>query len=117
MVRLKRLKATTLVESMVAMTLIVVSFGIGMSIHLNVLNGSQVEQKTQAHALLVNVLEGSRKTMSFEEETIEEGGMLVTKAFSPYPGFQNAYLLELKAFDGNSNFITEVKEVIYLPIQ
>ncbi len=109
-----RLKATTLIESMVAMILIVVSFGIGMMIYFNVLNGTRLQQKMQAELLLNTVLENTKKTSSFVEEAIELNGLIVTKETSPYRSYDNVRLLHLKAYDQKSNFIIDLKEVVYI---
>ena len=105
----------TIVESMTAMLLIVLSFGIGMMIYLNILSSEQVVARTRANLILHQVVEQTRLQNRYIDETLEIEGLLIEKQISDYGALPDNYLLHLQAFDGRDQLLGEIKQVLYLP--
>ncbi|MFK8103064.1 MAG: hypothetical protein AB8G15_11085 [Saprospiraceae bacterium] len=108
-----RLVATTIIESMVAMVIIVLSFGVGMMIYMNVIGGDQLIAKTKADILLQEELVQTKKMKRLYDETKRVEGMILAKEVTPYLDQENAFVVVVKAIDPAGVTIREIKEVIY----
>lgn len=109
-----RFVATTIIESMVAMVIIVLSFGVGMMIYMNVIGGDQLIAKTKADILLQDELVQTKKMKRFYNETKKLEGMLVVKEVVPYLDQENAFTVVVKVIDPAGITIREIKEIIYV---
>ena len=112
-----RLKATTIIESMVAMVIIVVSFGIAMMIYMNVLSTDQLSPQTKADILLQEEMVETKKNRRFFKETKEIDGILLEKEVLPYPGSPDAYVIVLTMRDAKGKIIREVREIVYATLE
>ena len=110
----KRIKASSLVETMIAMVLIIIAFGAGNLIYHQILRTEYLEAKAIANARLHNLLETAKEEASLKEERIEIEGMLIEKTVEQSPWAADTYLLHLQAYDGSERLICELKEIIYL---
>ena len=111
----QRLAASSIVESMTAMLIILISFGAGMSIYLNIMTNEKLLSKTKANALLTQVLEKSIQEQNHIDERIQMDELLIEKKVKPYPHSPQHHQYVLKAFDPKQQLIYEVKEIIYVP--
>lgn len=111
----RKLPASSIVESITAMLIILISFGAGMSIYLNVMSNERLLSKTKTNVLLSNLLEKSIQQHQYIDEVIQVEGLIVEKKIKPHPGYPQHHQLVLQAFDRDNYLIHEVREVIYLP--
>ncbi|MBK8562378.1 MAG: hypothetical protein IPN76_03290 [Saprospiraceae bacterium] len=109
------LPGTTIVETVMAMLLVMVSLGIGLMIYLNVLTSERLVARVKAQALLSRISEETIAQQLFISEALEADGMVVEKKVAPYAAeFPDAYLLTLTAFAAkNKQPLCELKEIIY----
>lgn len=122
MVRLNRaLAANTIAETISALIIIMVSFGAGIGVYLNVLQGDALVQRTQAHTLLSSLATATKYHKDFVDQTFEQSGLTIQKKILPYTNkdlaqnHQDVYLIHLQAFDAKNRLVQEHKELIYLP--
>lgn len=111
----KELPAVSIVESMVAMVLIILSFGAGMAIFLQVMTTDKISSKTKARVLLNRVLAETKYTATFIDETIEESGLTIEKKILPNAFATDTYIISLRALDPKYQQLVEVREIIYWP--
>ena len=109
----KRIKASSLVETMIAMVLIIIAFGAGNMIYHQILKTEYLEAKAIANARLHTMLETAKEKTLLEEERIEIEGMIIEKTVEKSPWAADTYLLHLEAYDGQERLICELKEIIY----
>ncbi len=108
-----RLKATTLIEPIVAMLVILISVMAAMMIYMNVLTNERIESRSKTQLVLCKLLEDAKRYQQVSEEIIAFPGWTVEKTAAAYQGYPDAYLLHLKAYDGRDRLIGELKEVVY----
>jgi len=111
----KTLPAVSIVESMVAMVMIILSFGAGMSIFLQVMTTDRVTSKTKARVLLNQVMADTKYAATFIDETLEESGLLIEKKIVPHAFAADTYIISLQALDPQYEQLVEIREIIYLP--
>ncbi|MEM9821103.1 MAG: hypothetical protein AAF985_08530, partial [Bacteroidota bacterium] len=73
----QRLPASSIVESITAMLIILISFGAGMSIYLNIMSNDQVLAKDRANTLLHHHLEQILQQKTYIDQRLEMQGMLI----------------------------------------
>lgn len=110
-----KLTAHSIVEAMVAMIIIMLSFGIGMSIYMNILTSDMTIGKANANIILNEFLEKTKLEKTFVNQTFNTKSGVIEKSLKQYKNSQNSYLLELKYFDHKRQFIHGIKEILYLP--
>lgn len=109
-----KVPATTLVETLAAMTLIMISFGIGMMIYLNILTSNHLERRAQAHLHLQQFLAETKQGQLFFDEEQTVGGYVLVRTVNPYGAYGEAFLVELSAIDIDGQVLQELKEIVYV---
>ncbi len=108
-----RLSGQTIVEALVAMIIIVISFGIGMSIYMNVLVSNHTIAKVNVDVQLNSVLEQTKLEKSFTSEVLDTGFGTIEKNVSAYKDNQENQLIVLRFYDPKKKLIQELREIIY----
>lgn len=109
-----KLHASSLIESIMATIIIVLSFGIGMLIFMNILSSEQVFAKAKADAVLHALLEETKQKKSYLTEVFEKDGLKITKSMTRYDNLEDTFILELTAFS-NQEKLHSIQEIIYYP--
>lgn len=108
-----RLKATSIVESITAMVIILISFGVGMMIYMNVLRSEKLISKAKANLILNQVLGKTIEEKAFKNEKINKGNLRIIRSVSNYPDAPDAYAIKLEAFNMKEESILVIKEIIF----
>ena len=108
----KKLKASTLVEALTAMVIVMLALGVFTTIYVNVIKSGEYHRKTQAALLLDKIAVETKQNKIFLDEKIKTGGFVLEKKVTPYNGASNLSLLSLKAFDGKEKLLAERNELI-----
>ena len=105
-------KASTIMEVLIAMILMIVVFGIAMMIFTNVLNSSLSVKKIRAQAILQETLINAEKADTNLSQSISVDDFRIEQEIKPYDG--NAALIDihLTAFDQNQQKIAQLEKVI-----
>jgi len=105
-----RVSASSLLEVIVAMVIIVVVFGLAMMIAANVSRGSLSVEKLHAQAVLKNVLAEEEGRRDFVSRTISIDSVAVEQEVKPY----DAGLVEihLTAYDNSNKKMAELRKVV-----
>jgi len=106
------LKASTLMESLVAMVIIVVSLGVGTMIYSNVLNSDKQVLQLKATCILDQQAAQTKTEKSFLDDEKLLGNWKIKKKVDLYDQTKNLYQLTFSAFDGNGQLIAIRKELI-----
>ncbi len=109
-----KVKATTLVETLAAMTLLMIAFGIGMSVYLNILSSDHLERTSKANLYLQQFLEESKNEQLLYNDEKVVGGYRLLRNVEPAGEYGDAYLIEIEAEDIDGNFLHRVKEIVYV---
>ena len=106
------LKASTLLESLIAMIIIVVCFGVATMIYSNVLDSDK--QRLQLKAILVLNEEAIelKKGKTFLDSEKQNGDWVIKKIVEKYPQTENLYTISLSVIDRNGRIIATRNELI-----
>ncbi|MDP9080024.1 MAG: hypothetical protein M3O71_21570 [Bacteroidota bacterium] len=107
-----RVKASSILEVIVSMVVIVIVFGIAMMIYANVLRVSPSAKKLRAQAILENeMLKAEHSTDSLAQfVTIDD--FRIDEELKPYPDNADLSIVHLAAFDQNQQKIAELQKII-----
>jgi hypothetical protein len=108
----EKLKAATLLESIIAMIVIVLCLGIGTMIFVNVLHSDKDKVNLEASLLLNTISKRIQEERIFIDGETIENGYRIQSAFIKYPETENLLQLNMKAFDQNNKLIQERIELI-----
>lgn len=108
-----KLKGTTLVETLSALTLIVIAFGIGMMIYFQVTAASPVIEKSRIYPILQSMMEESIYNNDFINSKHEMEGLLIEKEINPYPSFENVFQIQIQASLGDQQ-IMKIDRLIHI---
>lgn len=108
-----RLKASSILEVVIAMVVIVVVFTIAMAIFGNVQRLSLTGKKVKAQAVLKQVLLKSEQNVAVGKETTTIDEFKVEQEITLYGQGNNLYQISQTAYDSNGEIVAESKNVIY----
>jgi hypothetical protein len=110
-----QLKASTLIEALVAMVIVMICFGIASMIYVNVLNADNNRIQLKAHLIVSDLAQKAKTTSTFLDEKIETEGLVIQKSIEGYHDIPNLSVLKFVAFDKKGKVITEYKELFIIP--
>ena len=108
----RRLKASTLVEALTAMVIVMLALSLFTTIYVNIMKSGEHQRKMQAALLLDKIAVETKQNKIFLDEKIKTGEFVLQKQVAPYNGAVNLSMLSLKAFDGNEKLLAERNELI-----
>ncbi|MBB3058139.1 hypothetical protein [Mucilaginibacter gotjawali] len=107
-------KASTILEVVIAMVLIVVVFSIAMMIFANVTSSSLSVKKIRAQAVLHEALLDAEKSISPTSQSLNVDDFRIEQEVKPYNQMSQLYDIHLTAYDGNQQKVTELEKVILI---
>ncbi|HET6243889.1 MAG: hypothetical protein H0V01_04385 [Bacteroidetes bacterium] len=110
----KKIKASTLIEVIVALIIVMITFGIAMVIFINVTHSDNQVQKLKASLILNESALKTSKENSYIDEKTEVDGLFINKTINPYENIPGLNLVLFEAFDVNGKIIAERRELILL---
>ncbi len=108
----KKLKASSLLETIVALMVIMIVFGIAMTIYVNVMKNSSSLSEVKASLRLDVLAKESKEKKAFFDEDFEEENIDFEKRVTKYQNKEGLLLLELEARDKTNRILAERKEII-----
>ena len=107
-----KVKASTIVEVLVSMVIIVAVFGIAMMIYTNVLRMSLSVKKLRAQAILRQVMLTAENTPGNTTQSLNSESFRIEQEVKPYNGDIGLTELHLTAYDENQQKVAELQKVI-----
>lgn len=107
-----RVRASTILEVVISMVIIVVVFGIAMMIYTNVLRMSLSVKKLRAQALLNEMALSTEHNTEGTPSDVVVGDLRIQQEIKPYNGDADLVELHLTAFDENKQKVAELQQVI-----
>lgn len=112
-VTVARLKSSSLLETVVALTILTLITGIVSIAMVKATQTSLTGQKVKAILLTDELVLEYKKDKNYLDENFEnEDGLVVEKTVSPYQNSSNLLILTVKIYDGNQYCLNTFKEVI-----
>ena len=110
----QKLKASTLVEAIIAMLIITVTFSLGLLLMLNISKNSNNSLKTKAYILANDVLVKSKSENLYLDQEYNYGNITIKKAVSEYENNEELFQLNISAFDSRNYKLFEQNELIII---
>jgi Tfp pilus assembly protein PilV len=112
-VKLKRTyKAFSLVESLVGMIIILITFSIGIMIFNEVMLSSNSRQRIHADLLIQKTIDETIEKNEFIDQSIATGTYTIEKKVSPYKSEKNLSILEIKIFNADKKLVASQKKLV-----
>jgi hypothetical protein len=107
-----KIQASTLVEVIVALIIILTSFGLAIMSIDNNSKSSNTHDLIQAQQCLLMVKDRTIKEKRFLDEEFDYANIHIIKMLTDYPNSTELKILEIQAFDTNKNMLVSQKELI-----
>lgn len=114
MVKLNQsIKAFTILESMVAIVIVMIVFGLTSVVIINISSSGITNEKQTAYALVNELRNETLQQSRFIDEVIESKNLRIEKTILDYQSSQELKILLIEAFKGKEKLV-ESKELILL---
>jgi Tfp pilus assembly protein PilV len=111
--KVKRVRASTLIEVIIAMVTIVVVFGITMMICSNVVHSSVSLKKVRAQAVLNDIMEKLTASPShLQDDNYLIGDLHIAQKVKAYHDETELNEVDLSVYDNNQQLLATLKQVI-----
>lgn len=107
-----KIKAATLMESLIAMVIIVVCLGVGTMIYSNVLNSDKQLLQLKAIGKLNRMAQQTKIEKNYLDSEQKQNGWNIKKTLNKYDQTENLYQLSISAFDTTGQLIAIRNELI-----
>ena len=112
-----KIEAFTIIETITAMLIIMISFSAAMLFYLSMLQGDAFPLKTKANTILELVYAETKNAQRFIDEEVQREDLFIAKKVLPYTienglGVQQVYQVNLKAITPNQEIIAEHNHLI-----
>jgi Tfp pilus assembly protein PilV len=107
-----QLKASTLVESLIAMVILVVCLGIGTMVFTNVLTSDKERKRLHATLLANEEAAITKAQHTFLDSEEKAGDWTLKKTIEKYENTANLFLLSIAVLDNNNKIVYIRKELI-----
>lgn len=111
----RRLPAYILLESILAMVVVMVCFGVAVMIYNNVITGMRGRLQLQARLVLEQEALNARSANRLLDESRSTDVFTISKTVRPYVGTTSVYLLELTANDKEGRPLATHRELVRKP--
>ncbi|OOQ58331.1 hypothetical protein [Mucilaginibacter pedocola] len=107
-----KLTASSLLEVLIAMVVIVVVFGIGMMIYSNVARSSVTTTKLRARSILDTELSDTEENSAAADSNYSVDSLGITRVYTPFLQAKNLQVVTLTAFGTRGDTLAQVQKVI-----
>ncbi|WP_146198828.1 hypothetical protein [Pararcticibacter amylolyticus] len=106
----KKIEASTLVEVLIAMVIIVAVFGVAIGIYTNVTQSGYSVSTTQSQQQMRKIADESILNHDWEDQELMEDSIIYRKTVSAWPGYQDLVLIEVQALQ-NEKVLGKLRQV------
>lgn len=108
-----KLKASALLESLLAMLIIVTIFCLSFFVFANIIRSNNFSQRIQLKNLLNSYVFVAKQERIYLDEQIEiQNNITIVKKFIPYQNYADLILMEIIAINDKGKNIIGIKEII-----
>jgi len=107
-----RIRAATILESIVALTILLVLFGISISLFVQVNLHGGSEKDVKAEQLLNEFSQATITEKRYFDEDIEKSGFILKKLVTEYPGKLGLLQIHYLVYDSNKKLLLDWNELV-----
>lgn len=89
-IRVQKLKAFSIIETITAMALLTITFGIAMSTFDMIYNTDNIETTINAQLTLKQIIAETQQDKTYYDETTKRNGFTIEKTIQPYNRFSKS---------------------------
>lgn len=108
-----KLKASTLLEVIVAMVVILIVFMLATGIYTNVTGSSPSIKQQRVKALITGLLEKSINDGNWQDEQVVVDSLVLQKTVTPYHGYGDLVLMNIRVMERGKE-IERIKQIVKL---
>ena len=109
----QQLPASTLVEVLVSMAIVMIAFGLGLSIYFTVLNSDRNRMELEAGLLINEMAAESHAQNVWLNETVKLDALTLEKTLTPYEGMTDRLqTLTITAYNKQGRVVAQCKELV-----
>jgi Tfp pilus assembly protein PilV len=108
----KLIRASSLLEVMISMVLVLIVFGLAMMISANVMRSSLSVKKLRAQGILREILVKAEQSADNQTATTTVGDFEVSQSVKPYNNSINLTEVRLAALDNNRDTVAYLQKII-----
>jgi len=113
MVKVKhRISAYTLIETIIAMVIIMLVFGIAMMIFINVVRTDRIVQRTEVFFKMNEILFETKNNGDYTDDSFGFDTYEIKRVVINYNAYQNIKQLTVSAYDNEGKLLGEKSELI-----
>jgi len=109
-----KLRASTLLETLIAIVLILICFAIATMVLVNIMQSDNGRLKFHAQTELQAVYLKTIEDKEYIDATIDYEAFHIQKTIEPYRGAPNLYLLKLTATAESKQVLGELKKILLI---
>lgn len=109
---IKKYQGSTLIEVLVAMVIILICAGMGMSAFANLNKDMNGNLDIQAEINMKKIVVDAKAYKKYTDEVFQFEGIRIEKQFRPYQNEKRLILMNVSAFNNRNIKIGEFKEII-----
>ncbi|KAA8476142.1 hypothetical protein BDE36_2602 [Arcticibacter tournemirensis] len=107
----RKLAASTLIEVLIAMVIIVAVFGMAMGIYTNVTQSGYSISTTQSQQQMQTIIGESISNRDWQDQEVIEDSIRYRKTVSAWPGYDDLVLIEVRA-NQNGKEMGRLRQVV-----
>lgn len=111
---ISKVKASTLVETIIAMLIVTIAFSLALLLMLNISKNSNNSLKTKAYILANNVMVQTKAERSYLDQDYNYGNIIIKKTVSEYEKNEELFQLNVSAYDSRNHKLFEQNELIII---
>ena len=108
-----KLNASTLIETIIAMIIVSISFGVGITIYANMQASGNPVYKTKAFREVDNIFHRSFHNQHFTTKKYQYGSIQIIRKLETYTKNENLKVLSVRALDAKGALIYRKRRIIY----
>jgi len=109
--RKRKITASTLQETIIALSIIVFVFGIALLVLNNLMRVENIHVQFKGNLLVEKYFD--HVTDTTEQHIYENDGFVVERTFYPHPDDSSLMIMVVKVFDSNKKKIAQQKEILF----
>jgi type II secretory pathway pseudopilin PulG len=113
MVLVKKIKANTLPEVLIAIVIITFSSALGVTIYLNIQQNTQPFFKLKAQEIAIRQFKQSIQQHDYFDKTIKEEQFTVVKTVKPSEQYPDCVILKITVLSSAEKKMCELQQLIY----
>ncbi len=109
-----KIPATSLIEVLMALSIITISVGVAMMIHTNILYSNRNSMKMKANLLMNEMSIEAKKNKDFADTEVNTDNVFISKKIESYNNIEFLYQMSFEARDNDGKKLGERKELVLI---